>query len=65
MHKREVWRMCCINSGPGSKLACTLSESEGDDLMAPVIVSNTVLCVCLIFFAVPVDPRSAVLVSAL
>ena len=65
MRKRELWRMCCINSRPGSKLACTSSESEGDDLMAPVIASNAVLCVCPIFFAVPVDPRTAVLVSVL
>ena len=65
MRKRELWRMRCINSGPGSELACTSSESEGDDFMAPVIASNTVLCVCPILFAVPVDPHTVVLVLAL
>ena len=57
--------MRCITSGPGSRLACISSESVGEDLIAPVMASITVRCVCSTFFVVPLDPRIASSVSVL
>ena len=57
--------MHCITSGPGSRLVCISSESVGEDLIAPVMVSIAVHCVCSTFFAVPLDPQIALSISVL
>ena len=55
----------CTSCGPGNRLACISSESEGEDLMAPVMASIADHCIWAIFFAVPMDPHTTELVLAL
>ena len=65
MHIRELYRVCCMSSSPGSRLACISNESEGEDLIAPDMASSAVCCVWAIFLAVFMEPCIGALDSEL
>jgi len=60
MCMRELNSMCCIRRGPRYRLAWISRELVGDDLIVPVIARSAVLCIWVIFFAVPMAPRTGV-----
>jgi len=60
MRMRELNSAHCIRRDPGYRLAWISRESVGDNLIAPVIARSAVLCVWVIFFAIPMAPHTGV-----